>query len=73
MDMTSIKAFFESHLTAAADDLRAKWQEVVAFVEGKQAQDAAAAQAEAARVAAEVADLVAKGYTVTAPEPPPVA
>lgn len=67
MSMADIKAYVESHITAAEDDIKAKWAEVVAWVENKQANDAAIAKAEAERVAAEVADLQAKGYTVTAP------
>ncbi len=74
MTLTDIKAAIEADLAAAEQHIKDKWAEVVDFVEGKQAADAAAAQAEADRVAAEVADLQAKGYTVTAPaEPAPVA
>jgi len=67
MNLADVKAYIEAHLTEAADEIRVQFAQVVAFVEGKQAQDAAVAQAEVDRVAAEVADLTGKGYTVTAP------
>ena len=74
MTLTEVKDYLAAHLASAEAEIQTKWSEVVAWVEGKQATDAAAAQAEADRVAAEVADLVAKGYVVTAPvEPAPAA
>lgn len=59
MTIAEIKTYIESHLAFAADDLRAKFAEVVDFVEGR--------EKEASAVAAEIADLTAKGYTVTPP------
>ena len=72
MTLFEIKIEIEADLAAAEQHIKDKWSEIVAFVEGKQADDAAKAQAEADRVAAEVADLIAKGYTVTAPETPAI-
>lgn len=65
MSIAEIRGYVEGHLASAGDDLKAKFAEVVAFVEGK--------ETEAATVAAEVADLTARGYTVTAPADQPVA
>jgi len=65
MSIADIKGYIEGHLASAGDDLKQKFAEVVAFVEGK--------ETEAATVAAEVADLTARGYTVTAPADQPAA
>lgn len=46
----------EAHLVAAEPAIKAKWVELVAWIASKQATDAT-----------EIADLVAKGYTVTPP------
>lgn len=59
MTIAEIKGYIEGHLATAADDMKAKFAEIVAFVEGK--------ETEAATIAAEVADLTARGYTVTPP------
>ena len=67
MTIAEIKTYIETHLEAASDDLRAKFAEVVAFVQGK--------EVEAVGIAQEIADLTAKGYVVTGPfktEPLPV-
>lgn len=60
MNLAEIRAYIESHLGEAEETLKSKFAEVVAYVEGKQAKDAAT-------TAAEIADLTAKGYTVMAP------
>ena len=67
MSIAEIKTYIETHLQSANDDLRGKFAEVVAFVEGK--------EAEAVGIQQEIADLTAKGYIVTGPfktEPLPV-
>jgi hypothetical protein len=46
----------EAHLVAAEPAIKAKWDELVAWVKAKQVTDAT-----------EIADLRAKGYTVTPP------
>lgn len=46
----------EAHLVAAEPEIKAKWAELVAWVASKMATDAA-----------EIADLVSKGYIVTPP------
>ena len=57
MTIAEIKTYIESHLQFADDDMKAKFAEVVAFVENK--------EVEAVGIAQEIADLTAKGYTVT--------
>lgn len=66
MIIAEIKGYIEGHLTSATDDLRSKFAEIVAYVEGNE-------RTIAATIAAEVADLTARGYTVTAPADQPVA
>lgn len=60
MNLADIKTYVESHLTAAEVSLKDDFARVVAWVENKQAT-------EAAMVAAEISDLTARGYTVTPP------
>lgn len=55
---------FKAHIATAEAELLAKWNEVVAWVENKQAT-------EAATIAAEIADLTSKGYTVIPPPETP--
>ena len=62
MGIAEIKSFIEAHLAFAADELKAKFADVVAFVEGQ--------ESDAKKIAEEIADLTAKGYTVTRPLPP---
>ena len=59
MTIAEIKTYIETHLEMASDDLRAKFAEVVSFVEGR--------EVEAVGIAQEIADLTAKGYIVTGP------
>jgi len=67
--LDQVKAYFGPHLLVAEADIKASYDAFLAWFEGKLAKDAAF-------VAAEIADLTAKGYTVIEPQPanaPPAA
>jgi hypothetical protein len=60
MTLVEAKTFLEAHLATAEADIKAKWAEVIVWAEAKVVKDAAF-------IAAEIADLTAKGYLVTPP------
>ena len=60
MTLSEAKTYLEAHLALAEADIKLKYQEVVAWVETKLANDAA-------MTAAEIAHLQTLGYTVTPP------
>lgn len=62
MNIADIKAFIESKIAAAADDIKQKVADVFAWLEHQ--------DADAQKVQAEIADLTARGYTVTPPQAP---
>lgn len=64
MNIAEIRAYVETHLVYAEDELKAKFVAVAAFVEGR--EDAAA------QLEKDIAALEARGYTVTGPAPLPV-
>lgn len=62
MNLADIKAFIEAKIAAATDDIKQKVADVFAWLEHQ--------DADAQKVAAEIADLQSRGYTVTPPAAP---
>ena len=66
MNIDSLKSYIAVNFAKAEADMQAKISEVVSFFEGEDTKDAAL-------VEAEIADLRARGYSVTEPVAEPVA
>lgn len=60
MTLDDLKAYAAGHLDKAEDDMKAKINEVISYFRSEEIKDAA-------KVEAEVADLRARGWTVTEP------
>lgn len=63
MTLADAKTYLQTHLALAEADIKGKYEEVIAWIETKLANDAVI-------LAAEIAHLQSLGYVVTPPAPP---